>query len=426
MVTKVTNVETLHADPTLGQTTTAVADDVRTGVPVSDRFRSDIEGMRAVAVGLVVLYHGFHAPFTGGFVGVDVFFVISGFLITNLLLHEGARNARISISRFYARRVRRILPAAALVVLATVFVVYYRLGFIAGNQIADDAKWTAVFMANIHFGLLATDYLGSQLPPSPLQHMWSLGVEEQFYLVWPGLFLGLVLLVRGKRHRNALAVMLLGIIGTSLAWSVIQTRSNATWAYFSPLTRAWELALGALVAVLATVAARIRPAWLIEVLSLCGLGGIVLSALVLNSSTHYPGSAVALPVISTALLIVAGCANQRTLVGRVLALRPMQWVGARSYSLYLWHWPFLTIAAEYWGRKLSATQSTVLLLLALAATAITYRLIENPVRHARVLARHTGLTLAIGAVLIIVIVGIAQWQIATHYGGWNLLTTRSR
>jgi peptidoglycan/LPS O-acetylase OafA/YrhL len=361
----------------------------------------------------VLLYHGFHAPFTGGFVGVDVFFVISGFLITDLLLQEKARNGRISISRFYARRVKRILPAATLVVLATVFAAYYWLGFIARNQIADDAKWTAVFTANIHFGLLGTDYLGSQLPPSPLQHMWSLGVEEQFYLVWPGVLLGLVLLVRGERHRNALAVTLLGIIGASLAWSVTQTRTNATWAYFSPLTRAWELALGALVAVLATVAARVRPSWLIELLSLCGITGIMVSALVLNSSTHYPGSAVALPVISTALLIATGCANQRTLVGRALAVRPMQWIGARSYSLYLWHWPFLIIAAEYLRHDLSATQNTGLLLLALAATAITYRLIENPARHARVLAQRTRLTLAIGAILIIVTVGIAQWQIAT-------------
>ena len=223
---------------------------------VGDRFRADVEGMRAVAVGLVVLYHGFHAPFTGGFVGVDVFFVISGFLITSLLVHEKARTGRISISRFYARRVRRILPAATLVVLVVVFATFYWLGFIAGDQIADDAKWTAVFAANIHFGLLGIDYLGSQLRPSPLEHMWSLGVEEQFYLVWPALLLGLVLLVRGERHRNALAVTLLGIIGASLAWSVVETQSNATVAYFSPLTRAWELALGALVAVLSTRAAR--------------------------------------------------------------------------------------------------------------------------------------------------------------------------
>ena len=415
-----TNMEAVHADGAPGSTTNAQGRAV-----VSDRFRPDIEGMRAVAVGSVVLYHGFHAPFTGGYVGVDVFFVISGFLITNLLLNEQARTGRISISRFYARRVKRILPAATLVVLATVFAVYYWLAFIAGNQIADDAKWAAAFTANIHFGLLGTNYLGAQLPPSPLQHMWSLGVEEQFYLVWPALFLGLVLLVRGGRHRNALAVTLLGIIGASFAWSVMQTRSNATWAYFSPLTRAWELALGALVAVLATAAARVRPSWLIVLLSLCGIAGIMVSALVLNSSTHYPGSAVALPVISTALLIAAGCANPRTLVGRALAIRPMQWIGARSYSLYLWHWPFLIIAAEYLGHDLSAAQSTGLLLLALAATAITYRLIENPVRHARVLATHTGLTLAIGAFLIIVTVGIAQWQIATHYGTWNLLTPRS-
>jgi peptidoglycan/LPS O-acetylase OafA/YrhL len=369
--------------------------------------------MRAVAVVLVVLYHGFHVPFTGGFVGVDVFFVISGFLITSLLLHEKTRTGRISIARFYARRVRRILPAATLVVLATVFATYYWLGFIAGNQIADDAEWTAVFAANIHFGLLGIDYLGSQLPPSPLEHMWSLGVEEQFYLVWPGLLLGLVLLVRGERHRNALAITLLGIISASLAWSVIQTQTNATVAYFSPLTRAWELALGALVAVLATVAARLRPSWLVELLGLCGIAGIMISALMLNSSTHYPGSAVALPVVSTALLIAAGCANPRTLVGRALSVPPMQWIGARSYSLYLWHWPFLIIAAEYLRHDLSATQNIGLLLMALAATAITYRLIENPVRHARVLARRTGLSLAFGAALIAVAVGIAQWQIAT-------------
>ena len=416
-----TNEDTFRIDAAPRPTTIARAGVTQGRASVSHRFRPDIEGMRAVAVGLVLLYHGFHAPFTGGFVGVDVFFVISGFLITNLLLHEKERNGRISISRFYARRVRRILPAATLVVLATVFATYYRLGFIAGNQIADDAKWTAVFTANIHFGLLGTDYLGSQLPPSPLRHMWSLGVEEQFYLVWPGLFLGLVLLVRGERHRNALAVALLGIIGASLAWSVIQTGSNATWAYFSPLTRAWELALGALVAVLATVASRVRPSWLTELLSLCGIAGIMTSALVLNSSTHYPGSAVALPVISTALLIATGCANQRTLVGRALSVRPMRWIGARSYSLYLWHWPFLIIAAEYLGHDLSTNQNAGLLLLALAATAITYRLIENPVRHARVLARRTGLTLAIGAVLVVVTVGIAQWRIATHNGTWNVL-----
>src|SRR5271168_4832733 len=353
-----TNAQRVSIEGAPRPTTTAIANNGQGRAEVSDRFRPDIEGMRAVAVGLVVLYHGFHAPFTGGFVGVDVFFVVSGFLITGLLLHEKARTERISISRFYARRVRRILPAATLVVLATVFATYYWLGFIAGNQIAGDAKWTAVFAANIHFGLLGTDYLGSQLPPSPLQHMWSLGVEEQFYLLWPGIFLGLVLLVRGRRHRTALAVALVGLIVVSLAWSVIQTSSNATWAYFSPLTRAWELALGALIAVVGPAAVSRVPTWVCQVAALLGLAGIVVSALTLTSSMPYPGWAVAIPVVSSALLIWAGCGNPQTVIGRALSVRPMQWFGARSYSLYLWHWPILMIAAQYAGHHLSTWQNS--------------------------------------------------------------------
>lgn len=370
-------------------------------------FRPDIEGLRAVAVGLVLLFHGYHKPFSGGFVGVDVFFVISGFLITSLLLREHTKTGRISILGFYARRARRILPAATLLIVVTMLATYYFLGFIAGNQIAVDAKWTAVFAANIHFGLLGTDYLGAQLPPSPLQHMWSLGVEEQFYLVWPGLFLLLILVVRGARHRAALTAVLLGIITAALAWSIIQTASDATWAYFSPLTRAWELALGALVSVGAPVIARAKG-WLVELAAGCGIAGIIAGALVLNSSTHYPGSAVALPVVSTGLVIAAGCADERTLVGQVLSVRPMQWIGARSYSLYLWHWPFLVIAAQYAGNELSGLQNTGLLVGALLATMLTYQFIENPIRRSRFLAKRTGLTLIMGVVLIVVAVGAAQ------------------
>jgi peptidoglycan/LPS O-acetylase OafA/YrhL len=388
------------------------------------RFRPDIEGMRAIAVGLVLLFHGYKNPFTGGFVGVDVFFVISGFLITSLLLREQTKTGRISILGFYARRVRRILPASALVVVVTIFATYYLLGFIAGNDVATDAKWTAVFAANIHFGLIGTDYLGSQLPPSPLQHMWSLGVEEQFYVVWPGLFLLMVLIVRGSRHRTAMAGVLMAVIGASLAWSVIETMSNATWAYFSPLTRAWELALGALVAVAAPAIARLRLAWVSELLAVCGLIGIAVSALLLTSSTPYPGSAVALPVVSSAVLIAAGCSNPKTLVGRALSVRPMQWLGARSYSLYLWHWPVLIIAAQYAGKdELSRWQNTGLLLIAVVASALSYRLVENPIRRARVLRSRTGLSLAIGAALILGTIAVAQWQIATHYGTWNLFQT---
>jgi peptidoglycan/LPS O-acetylase OafA/YrhL len=381
--------------------------------------------MRAIAVGLVLLYHGYHEPFRGGFVGVDVFFVISGFLITGLLLSEQSTTGRISILRFYARRARRILPASALVVVVTIIFSYYLLGFIAGNAVADDAKWTAIFAANIHFGMLGTDYLGSQLPPSPLQHMWSLGVEEQFYLVWPAVFLLMVVLVRGVRHRSALATVLMVITAASFTWSIVQTSSNATWAYFSPFTRAWELALGALVAVLAPYLSRLTIKPVAEVIAAVGLLGIGLSAFMLTSATPYPGYAAALPVVGTAVLIGAGCANQTTVVGRVLSIRPMQWIGARSYSLYLWHWPVLIIAQEYVGHDLSVLQSTALLFGAVIATALTYALLENPVRRSRFLSKRTGLSLAVGAVLILGTIVFAQWQIASHYGSWNPLAQTS-
>jgi peptidoglycan/LPS O-acetylase OafA/YrhL len=311
------------------------------------------------------------------------------------------------------------LPASALVVIVTVVASYHFLGFITGNQVATDAKWTAVFSANIHFALIGTDYWGSQLPPSPLQHMWSLGVEEQFYVVWPGLFLLLVLIVRGTRHRNALAAALLLIIGLSFTWSVVETMSNASWAYFSPLTRAWELALGALVAVLAPTIGRLGAGWPTQLIALCGVIGIGLSAFVFDASTPYPGSAVALPVVGAALVIAAGCADVNTFVGRVLSVRPMQWVGARSYSLYLWHWPLLLIPALYVGSELSRWQNTGLLFLAVIASALTYRLVENPIRRARFLTSRTGLSLAFGAALILGTVFVAQWFIATHYGVWR-------
>ena len=386
------------------------------------QFRPDIEGLRAIAVGLVILFHAFHKPFTGGFVGVDVFFVISGFLITSLLLKEHERAGRISISDFYARRIRRILPASALVVLVTLFGTYHWLGFIAGNSVANDAKWTAIFAANIHFGLVRTDYFGALLPPSPLQHMWSLGVEEQFYVVWPGVFLVLVLLLRGARHRKALAGALSSIIAASLIWSVIQTAANQTWAYFSPLTRGWELALGALVAVVTPTIARLRPAWVVQALAFAGLACIAIAALLFTSDTRYPGSAVTLPVVGSAVLIAAGCANQRTIVGRGLSVRPMQWLGARSYSLYLWHWPLLVIPAQYATRELSASQNAGWVLLTVVASAITYQLVENPVRRSKLLASHTVLSLVMGLLLVGLTILLAQWQIALHYGDWNIIS----
>ncbi|WP_263994099.1 acyltransferase family protein [Mycobacterium yunnanensis] len=382
--------------------------------PAMPTFRSDVEGMRAVAVALVLAYHAFAHPFTGGCVGVDVFFVISGFLITGLLLRESSRSGRISIAAFYARRVRRVLPAATAVVLATTVTAYVLLGFVTGNAVAAAATWTAVFAANVYFGLLGNDYLGSQLPPSPLDHMWSLGVEEQFYVVWPLVLLAAVLALPGRWRRPGLAAILGVVIAASLAWSVIGTHTNATWAYLSPFTRAWELALGALVAVAAPSLARIRDDRILQTVAGLGIVAIAASSLLLDARTPYPGSAVVVPVLGTALLIGAGCANPRTVVGRALGAAPMQWIGARSYSLYVWHWPVLAVAAQYAGHALTKTQNAGLLAVAAVLAALSYSLLENPVRHSSFLVARDGITLAVGAALIAVTVVVAQVLIATH------------
>src|ERR1700677_1931112 len=227
--------------------------------PGDRRFRPDVQGLRAVAVLLVVLYHAGWQPLGGGYVGVDVFFVISGFVITGVLLRERSSSDRTSIVAFYGRRCRRIIPAATLVILATVTLAYVILGVVYGDQTAIDGRWAAVFLANFHFAAEGTNYLSAQQPPSLLQNFWSLAVEEQFYLVYPTIFL-LLAAVRSRLSLQArLAIGLTVIIVASYALSVVQTASDPTVAYFSPATRAWELALGALVAVGTKWLLRIPP-----------------------------------------------------------------------------------------------------------------------------------------------------------------------
>src|SRR5439155_4883168 len=205
--------------------------------------RADIQGLRALAVLLVVLGHA-GVPFLGGgYVGVDVFFVLSGFLITGLLLAEAERRGRVSLVGFYARRARRILPAAALTLLVTDLAASHLLNFVRARQVLSDSVWAAAFGANVHFARQGSDYFAQGQPPSPLLHFWTLSVEEQFYLVWPAL-LALVLLA-SRLRRRPLLIVVAGLGLASLAWSVESTRASENAAYFSTFARAWELALGA-------------------------------------------------------------------------------------------------------------------------------------------------------------------------------------
>jgi peptidoglycan/LPS O-acetylase OafA/YrhL len=389
------------------------------GTAPGDRhFRPDVQGLRAIAIAVVVLYHA-GVPFTrGGYVGVDVFFVISGFVITGALLRERLVAGTTSILGFYVRRVRRILPASTLVILITVVGAYLVLGPVGGNGAADAGRWAAVFLANFHFARTGTDYFLATAPPSPLLNYWSLAVEEQFYAVYPALF---VLALR-TRHRRAEAsltlwVGLATVAAASFALSVVQTSTQPTTAYFSPFTRAWELAIGALVA-LATTSLRHLDARVAAALSWVGLGSVAMSAVAYGTGTPYPGAYVALPVLGTAAIIAGGAAAPAAGAERLLGLSPFQWLGARSYPLYLWHWPLLVIAAERVGKSSLGLGSNLLLVgVAIGLSMVSYRFVEQPVRRSR-LGRRTTL-IAAGAAVggTVVLLSLAIAVSTTPYTG---------
>jgi peptidoglycan/LPS O-acetylase OafA/YrhL len=384
-------------------------------VPGRDRkFRPDIEGLRAIAVVMVMLNHAGLAALSGGYVGVDVFFVLSGFLITGILADEINRTGGISFSRFYARRARRLLPAGALVLLVTVVATYNAFGPARGNRVADDARWASLFASNIRFIREGTDYLGAQEPPSPLQHFWSLAVEEQFYFVWPALILLVAVVARQVPIRLKLGVVLTVMIAASLAWSVSQTAIDGTTAYFSPLTRAYELAAGALLAVALPWVMK-APRRLGVALGWTGIALVLWTGLAFTEATMFPGWLAALPVIGTMLVIAGGTVSPARGVERILATRPFQWIGKLSYSLYLWHWPVLMIVPGWVGHELSVPQNLGLLEVAALLSVGTYLMIEDPVRASTVLARRPPLvSVGLGASLVAVTVGMASWLLAAN------------
>jgi peptidoglycan/LPS O-acetylase OafA/YrhL len=382
--------------------------------PGDRQFRPDIQGLRAVAVLLVVLYHAGLHGLRGGYVGVDVFFVISGFVITGLLLRERARSHKTSLLSFYGRRSRRIIPAATLAITVTVIAVYAILGAAYGYPTAIDARWTAVFLANFHFAQTGTGYLAAQQPPSPLLNFWSLAVEEQFYLIYPLLFLVLAS-VRTRWSQQAKLVVGLGVvIVVSFGLSVAQTATNPTVAYYSPLTRAWELALGALLAV--------GTNWLLKIprpigaaMTWLGLVAIIFAAVDFNATTEFPGSLAAVPVLGACLVIAGRTNGARWAAESVLGTAPAQWFGKLSYSIYIWHWPILVIAADAAGRSsLPFSRNIVWLLVALGAAACSYYLVETPIRRAsfgRSRGSASWAPIGLGVLLIIVSLGVATSEL---------------
>ena len=381
------------------------------GTPPGDRkFRPDVQGLRAVAIFLVVVYHAGLPGFSGGYVGIDVFFVISGFVITGLLLREREETGGTSLRSFYGRRARRIIPAATLVIIVTVVVSYHSLGPLVGHETAVDGQWAALFLANVHFAAVHTNYLAAQAPPSPLLNYWSLGVEEQFYVVYPTLFLLIGWWARKQSFRASLSVVLVALISVSYAMSIVLTSTNAPSAYFSLFTRFWELALGGLIAVHGRHLQRVPQAWA-AVASWVGLLVILLASVTLSGSSAYPGALVAIPTLGTGMVIAAGAAQPIWGVESMLRRRSFQFLAAISFPLFLWHWPILQIAAQSRGAtSLPAWDTILLLLLAGVLATLTYYFFENPIRHSRFLARRRWASLLMGLCLIAATLAVTTYE----------------
>ena len=343
--------------------------------------RPDIQGLRAVAVLAVIVDHLFGWP-KGGFVGVDVFFVISGFLITGLLLREWKQTGTISFGTFYRRRVKRILPVSLLVIAATVLTAKFLFAAPRFSDTATDSLWATLFSANWRFLFQGSDYFQADGPISPLRHYWSLAVEEQFYFVWPWILLAALVCLTRRGARQHVALRFAGSLIAlsslaSFAWSIFETSTNPGAAYYSSFSRAWELGLGAMLAFGVPLLERI-PGLLRPFLANAGLLGIVVSIFALSPTSAFPAPGALLPVLSTALVIGAGCGGSQRFLP-VLTNPVSRYLGDISFSLYLWHFPVIVFLGVLLPPG-SGFYFAMALFVTLGLSVYSYRLVEDPIR----------------------------------------------
>jgi peptidoglycan/LPS O-acetylase OafA/YrhL len=379
----------------------------------SNPFRRDIEGLRAVAVALVIGYHA-DVPFlSGGVIGVDIFFVVSGYLITSLLSRELDLSGGINLIQFYTRRARRLLPAATLVVVTVCLVEAVLASPLVQYRVLKDAVATMLYSSNIYFSHAKRSYFFPGNPPSPLIHTWSLAVEEQFYIVWPIL---LLFLARLRASVKLKVLFLASITVVSFAVFLWLLGFSETEAYFQAPARVWEFGAGGLASFVPRATLnRNRNLWAWA--GIAGLLALMLSAAFMRTSVRFPADILAIVVVATVAVLLSGAGAPKSLTAGLLKLRPFQSVGAISYSLYLWHWPILTIA-----RNVSSSNSLVLragcTIVSVLLAAITYAVIENPIRHNTWLISKPRLSLGIAAVSItICMMGFVGWRSVLIHSG---------
>jgi peptidoglycan/LPS O-acetylase OafA/YrhL len=359
-------------------------------------FRSDIEGLRGIAVLIVVLFHGGVPGFSGGFIGVDVFFVLSGYLITGLLVKEVQKTSQIDLQQFYARRVRRLLPASALTLILTLGIGVAILAPAELTFAGRAARATALYVSNIFFGINAADYFAPNVEYNPMLHTWSLAVEEQFYFFWPLL---IILGMQVLRSRKALWALLFGVTAVSLGVSVWATANGGTFAFYQLPARAWEFGIGGLAVLPVPGRIKMRAGgWL--VLGWLGVGLILGSAYFILPGSGFPGWVAMVPAMGTIAALFAGSELPERGVGTVLNSGPLQLLGKLSYSWYLWHWPFLVLAKALYP-NISVAGRIGVGAASLILAAITHHVVENPIRFHPYLVEKPIRSICCGAVITV-------------------------
>jgi len=363
-------------------------------------YRPDVQGLRAIAVLLVVIYHSGIGYFPGGYIGVDIFFVISGYLITGLLHRELEHSGSVDFMQFYAKRIRRLLPAVTVVLITTVIAAWYLYSPLEMKQFSSSAFATSIYLSNAWFAHLAMDYLAESASANPLLHTWSLSVEEQFYFVWP---LFIFILARTGGTTDLYKKLLKGIFILSVLsfiFSVLLTKYNQPWAFFSSPTRAWEFGVGGLIVLIPKNRFNISVAWS-NVLGVLGFSLVLFTACFYDTTVSFPGFAAVLPVLGAASLLAAGHGRVELVgVNRWMCLKPMQFVGNISYSLYLWHWPIF-VFMDFLYVDINILDRLGALLLAFFLAWVTVISIENPFRFSKLLINKVNMSIMLGILLLV-------------------------
>lgn len=334
-------------------------------------FRPDIEGLRGIAILLVLLFHA-GLPWTpGGFIGVDVFFVISGFLITGKLWRESQQPGGLSIAKFYAWRIRRLLPAALVAVGVVSLVGLLIVAPLNRSELAADGAASALSIANMRF-ISSVDYFAPTSSPSPFLHFWSLSVEEQFYLVWPALIV--LLTWRGGSSRRLITALIIGVVA-SFALSMWLTDASPARAFYLLPTRVWQLGVGGILALIGVVGTSRRAG----ALAWAGLAAVAVAGVAITAEMPYPGLAALLPTAGAVALLYGGGAPSGPV--RLLAAAPLRFLGKISYSLYLWHWPLLVLPLMFLERSLTGAEIVVAVAAAIGVSWLSWRFIEQPFRY---------------------------------------------